>query len=376
MELPLALNSLLYIIIFLFPGILFRKFYFRGEFSKQFHQGNLFERFLWTLLYSFIVIILSSFIIGGFGKIFNTSIFNSVEYDKVKTVLETINNNGIPLKEDLLLVYKSSFIYLSLLLMLSMAMGFLSHTVVYFLRLDIRYSPFRYRNNWHYIIRGNFKKTLDNEYIYFSTDVEVLTEIDGQEVVYSGNLDNYYIDHTTNKLETIILSDVKKHYDDYKTNYSLNSHTLAISKENIKNLSFKYFYINNVLHPLYQKYRKIIGYVLFRFIIVPSFIAFLYSSSIHSLFKFNYVKAASFLLFSWIFLIILVRIILDLIRYQAPKTSIRNICLLAAPVPLVLWSLSFLQISIAVFLMLIVLLFTSIISIGEDAEDKEGEGKK
>lgn len=44
MDINIALSTIVYISIFLFPGILFRKFLFIGVDNKQFYTGHLFER--------------------------------------------------------------------------------------------------------------------------------------------------------------------------------------------------------------------------------------------------------------------------------------------------------------------------------------------
>ena len=43
MEINLALNTIIYIMIFIVPGILFRNYFYSREYSKEFYFGNLFE---------------------------------------------------------------------------------------------------------------------------------------------------------------------------------------------------------------------------------------------------------------------------------------------------------------------------------------------
>ena len=44
MEFNIALNTIVYLMVFIFPGMIFRKFYYIREYSKEFDKGNLFER--------------------------------------------------------------------------------------------------------------------------------------------------------------------------------------------------------------------------------------------------------------------------------------------------------------------------------------------
>ena len=95
-----ALNTIFYIMIFIFPGILFRKFYFGGDFNKQFQQGNLMERFLWTVFFSVIIISLCVLSFIYLENHTNFKIANYLTYDTIKDLFESLSNNKLPEETD------------------------------------------------------------------------------------------------------------------------------------------------------------------------------------------------------------------------------------------------------------------------------------
>jgi len=206
----IALNTIFYISIFIFPGLLFRKFYFGGDFTKQFNQGNLMERFLWTLFFSIGII---TFCILFFILLENYSILRIQEYisyENIKHLFETLSTNQLPEKKD---VGKyTNIIYLILLLyFISGTLGFLFYKIIRTTNFDSSIPLFKFKNYWHYIIKSkkvNGNKNSKNKYLY--TNADVLIEVNGKTELYSGYVHNYFIDPLTNKLDCIILKNAYK----------------------------------------------------------------------------------------------------------------------------------------------------------------------
>ena len=70
MNINIAFSTIIYIMVFLFPGILFRRAFFSGDFNKQFESGNAFERILWNMLVSMIMLVMHSLSIQTYNSIF------------------------------------------------------------------------------------------------------------------------------------------------------------------------------------------------------------------------------------------------------------------------------------------------------------------
>ena len=90
MEFNIALNTIVYITIFIFPGIIFRKFYYIREYSKEFDKGNLFERFVGTIFASVIILCISflgyNFIIDTLQK----ELLPHISYNTIQDIHQNI----------------------------------------------------------------------------------------------------------------------------------------------------------------------------------------------------------------------------------------------------------------------------------------------
>lgn len=208
----LALNSIFYILIFIFPGLLFRKFYFSGDFTKQFNQGNLMERLLWTLFFSALIITLSVLGFTFIEKHTNVKIQQYVSYENVKKLFETLSVNKLPEKDDVDKYFYKNYIYLILLIyFISCLIGFVAYKLIRLTNIDSYFPAFRFKNYWHYLIKSkkiNGKKNSRNKYLY--TNADVLIECKEKTELYSGYVQNYFIDPLSNKLNCIILKDAYK----------------------------------------------------------------------------------------------------------------------------------------------------------------------
>ncbi|NHM03285.1 hypothetical protein [Flavobacterium celericrescens] len=207
-----ALNTIFYIMIFIFPGILFRKFYFGGDFNKQFQQGNLMERFLWTVFFSVIIISLCVLSFIYLENHTNFKIANYLTYDTIKDLFESLSNNKLPEETDKNSKIYLNFLYLILLIyLISAVFGYFSYKIIRILNLDVHVQFLRYKNYWHYLSRSkkiNGNQYSNNKYLY--TQADVLVQTNEKNELYGGYLHNFYTDASTNKLECIVLRDAYK----------------------------------------------------------------------------------------------------------------------------------------------------------------------
>ena len=191
---------------------MFRKFYFSGDFTKQFQQGNLMERLLWTLFFSLLIItfsILSFNFIEIYGGI-KTQEY--ISYNNIKKLFETLSANKLPEQSDVDKYDYKNYIYLILIIYcISIFTGFVSYKLIRLCNFDSYIPALRYKNYWHYLIRSkkiNGEKKSSNKYLY--TNADVLIECKDKTELYSGYVQNYFIDPLTNKLNCIILKDAYK----------------------------------------------------------------------------------------------------------------------------------------------------------------------
>lgn len=100
MDINIAFDTIIYILIFVFPGLLFRKSVFIKEHSKQFHQGNLLERSLFMIFLSLIMIFITVLFVFALKKVFEIKLIDSFSINNLYLIVDTIVNDNIPKTTD------------------------------------------------------------------------------------------------------------------------------------------------------------------------------------------------------------------------------------------------------------------------------------
>jgi len=210
MEFNIAFNTIFYICVFIMPGLLLRRFYYHGEFNKEFSQGNLLERLMWTILSS----ISSLFLCGLFfiGIRYFANLLPAISYTTVKNVFDLLGANELPEADDLKPVY-SDFLNLIIgIYVLSCIFGILAHKLTIFIGANSSFTFFKFKNYWYYFFRGKVKNaTIDRKRKFWYTDADVLVDQEGKAKMYSGQISDYYLDTTQNQLESIFLENVRRY---------------------------------------------------------------------------------------------------------------------------------------------------------------------
>lgn len=88
----IAVNSFVLFLLFIFPGIVFRRFYYVGEFSKQFNSNNWVNTFYISLVPGLIIQIISYFTFVNL--IYRKPLLNN--YAFVNSIYIKFRNNSIP----------------------------------------------------------------------------------------------------------------------------------------------------------------------------------------------------------------------------------------------------------------------------------------
>lgn len=264
--------------MFLFPGVLFRKFYFSGKFGNQFEQGNLLERFLWILLSSVVCMLAVGLLFHSIEEYFDLQLLNNVSFEKIIEVFQSLSQNKFPqafsTKEDM-------HDFVILILAIYVISGFSGHLLFRLIRifsLDSYISILKFSNNWEYLAQAYKSNGVSKKFgDVHTTYVDVLTKSNNKEELYRGMLHNFIIDKD-NKLENIIISNCSKfisientienrtkidsieksisqgenvyhlHKDflDKKVfKKSIDGNLLVLSNENIINLNFTYIKTSN-----------------------------------------------------------------------------------------------------------------------------------
>lgn len=279
-ELNIALNTIAYILIFIFPGLLFRKFLFIRYHSKQFNQGNLFERFLWTLFSSVLILVTIGIIFLISRNYLKIPILDSISYKTIKNLFLTLSKNNLPEEQEIKAIYKDFVYLLSAIYLLSCILGLISH---YTLNSKFLKSIgiFKFNNYWQDLIKGAYKVDLNDDSVYSYTLVDVLVETNEGNKLYSGIIKDYFLSPSNGELEVIVLKDVKRYKKLELEDNSIETvpreipgDNFCIEKSRILNLNFSYvselkesnrFYkgIKIILNIIYILSLIIIGVLMF-----------------------------------------------------------------------------------------------------------------
>ena len=210
MEFNIAFNTIFYISIFIIPGILIRRFYFQGEFSKEFSQGNLLERLMWTIFSSIFALLTSAAFFLVIRSVYKEDLLPAISYSTIKEVFDLLATNELPEGNRFKVIYSDFLILICGIYVLSIGIGILFHRFVLFFGGDR--ALFKFRNYWYYFFRGRVKGLVQKKgRTYWYTEADILVEQDGKAKKYSGKVSNYFVDSLNNQLESIFLEDTKRY---------------------------------------------------------------------------------------------------------------------------------------------------------------------
>lgn len=210
MNINIAFNTIIYVMVFLFPGVLFRRIFFSGKFNKTYESGNVFERIMYYLLLSLVSITLFCIFYYYFREITGDIIpvFNHIKADEIIHSFISIYKNEFP---SLLKHTESLFQLVNLLLSLylfSSILGFITKKIIFIFGFEKRWSLFPFLNKWDYLMystrANNNRHKIGDAY---TSKIDITTEnncfISGRlhEIVFSkeGNVEAYAL-HDTYKL--------------------------------------------------------------------------------------------------------------------------------------------------------------------------------
>ena len=293
----LTLGFIAFFISIVIPGILFRRFYFFGEFSKQYNTKDpvlhsIFFSIIPGVLLQLTGFLLYNYIIGYKSKFINILTifrdFTSNTDKEVKIVTRTFINEDI-----------STFFYYSLFVFLISAFfGLILSLVVRGSGLDKKVKLFRFKNQWYYIFSGevlNMKKFHEVQKVKFnnnkpfkkdiySTYADILVNVNEDiRQLYTGYLVDYDLkSEDTTKLDKIYLRDTyrykkkksnNKSFKEDKSQREIPGDIFILNADNIININLTYLPSNQKKIKKIKKQQKkystlqIINLFLFLFFI-------------------------------------------------------------------------------------------------------------
>ncbi len=203
----LALGAIILFLLFIVPSLFFHRLYYSGEFSKQYFKSSPFELFLsavvpgtlFQLLFYWLVTLLTPYRVDF--DIMGKLLVGGKENEAVEAFSALSNSLR-------LIVY-----YNITLWVLLAVFGWSAKLVVRKLKLDRSYGLFRYRNHWHYLLRGeilDFPNIEGKESDIDLTYLNVLVSVGNSIYLYSGFLDHFQLTSEGSGLDYILLSSVER----------------------------------------------------------------------------------------------------------------------------------------------------------------------
>lgn len=236
--------------VFLFPGVLFRKFYFLDKNKNQFTHGHLLERFLLTILLS--IFCLSSFFLFDFfcRNFLDTPLVLDLGYDDFKNIFSNLSKNEIPSNFS----DKNTFIHFifmfALLYAFSSLLGCFLYHLVRVLHLDNFLSVLRFNNEWDYLFTLPKRSVVERRPLErMKVQLDILTKCGEKETLYQGMYHNL-IFNKDNEVDSITLTNVSKFIEISKVDENLNK--IEDIDESINRKEF--------LYSLYRNYKNKIIY--------------------------------------------------------------------------------------------------------------------
>lgn len=236
----IALGSVVIIVIVLFPGLVFRRLYYWGSFSKQFVKGEWAERIVTSIFWGIISQILSIIIFSYIPWVQNflPESFFINESEITNFNLKYLINN----KKYFTLIL--SYILFSIII--SGLIGYTLHKIIRILRLDIVFPVFRYSNHWHYLFKGELSKfniSIPKAKVDFAwVDLTIKSEENEKTKLIQGVLCDYSIDATTGNLEYLYLQEARRYSNTINNFKNIPSDIFTVPFSNILDMNIRYKY--------------------------------------------------------------------------------------------------------------------------------------
>lgn len=244
MSLALPTLTLLFLLT---PGIIFRRFYFTGEFSEEYFKST-FSELLFSTIFPSVIINLFCYCCVMYWYPLDVSTF---------AVLISGTDNSNEVSEALSNVYTHKAKIVSFLIFTTCLGGASGFFIKYRIRkqkIDRRHRMFRFANRWHYLLSGEILDYPDfpgrSEDVHLRY-VDILVDTEEGSVLYSGVVKDYLL-NKEGGLDSIYLSEAKRRYlkDDNlqskpNTYYFLPGNLFVIPFEHIKNIHITYYSVRS-----------------------------------------------------------------------------------------------------------------------------------
>ncbi|MBW3519493.1 hypothetical protein [Flavobacterium sp. NKUCC04_CG] len=360
MNLNIALNTIIYIMVFLFPGVIFRRFYFLDSNKSQFSHGHLLERFLMIILSSIFCLIIT-FVLGFvLGEYFGLRFINNISYEDFKELFKSLAKNELPVffdqKEnfrDFSILFISTYIFSGLI-------GWVFYVIVKAFRVDDVFLVLRFNNEWDYLFKVPKKNLVKRKpFQKLNVSLDILTKGQNQEVLYQGFLYKLLY-NKDNELDSIAISNVSRFIEidripenenkitdiqdsiakkEYKFSLYKKFQNKIIFKKHIESdifvidkkdiINYNLIFVKDLNFAFFQKKWLILiirTFIILSLLIVPTLIIFIFVESSSEYFE-SIWKRIVFALLSITQLIATIGVVSSLVKKEDGVLILKSVCL-------------------------------------------------
>ena len=244
-----SLGFFVVLLLVLFPGLIYRRLYFYGEFSKEFNDGQNIVSLLAKSVVPGLVISILSFILYSY-------FFIKLDIAEVIDKFKDINNPDIRLTEskntsfnDVILDKVCPFVGFQYLL--AIILGTLSGRIIRITRLDTKFKILRYKNYWFYIFNGQyggFKKLKHLEQKnkkHLFTKADILIDSNSKTLLYSGIIVDYELnENNCCELSKVFLQNAERYSmkNNQRVRVEIPGTLLVVDCSAMKNINLTYIY--------------------------------------------------------------------------------------------------------------------------------------
>ena len=245
----ISLSFLVILFLVLFPGLIFRRLYFYGDFSKQFYSKH-------NLVSLIAVSSVPGLIILIFVYLFYDNFFTSIDLDEIINRFKDLNSPKYRLKksQDISLkdvIYNKVAPFCLFLYLTCILFGTLSGRFVRITRLDTKLKLLRFKNYWFYLFKGHHThfKTMrhlkeKNKKILF-TKADILIDSNSKPYLYSGIVVDYELMYSDSSVLSKVMLDKAERYslkNGKNVPAAIPGSLLVVDCTTMKNINLTYIY--------------------------------------------------------------------------------------------------------------------------------------
>lgn len=234
----IAINKIILFLIIIFPGIIFLRFYYTGEFTKQFSKRPLTETFYLSIIPGIIIQGITILTFNGF-----------YDAEGLQTYINRVNillNNEFVVSNlnNKLLLFIG--IYFALLGVYAIIFASIFHWIIRFFNVDKASPVLRFDNSWHYYFSGeitkfkDFKGAISRSHKVLMTEADVLILSNDKTKLYKGIIRQHTICKNTGRLQEIYMTDTRRYSESIAGYKEIPGNIFIIPYEKIININLKF----------------------------------------------------------------------------------------------------------------------------------------